>query len=95
MSLFQFMESVATVIPDKWKRVGVALGLSQAQINAIDAQHRGDPLDCFAEVFHLWQQLSTTQQPVSWTTLVTVLCSRTVGEERLAGDLQEHFIDNH
>ena len=88
------MESVATVIPDKWRRVGVTIGLSQAQVNAIDAQHRGDPLDCFAEVFHLWQQLSTPQQPVSWTTLVTVLRSCTVGEEHLAGVLQEHFIDN-
>ena len=90
MSLFQFIENVATVIPDKWKRVGVVLGLSQAQINAIDAQHRGVPLDCFAEVFQ-----STPQQPVSWTTLVTVLRSRTVGEELLAGNLQEYFIDNH
>ena len=88
------MESVATVIPDKWKRVGMALGLSQAQINAIDAQHRGDPLDCFAEVFHLWQQLSTPQQPVSWSTVVTVLNSRTVGEESLAGFLQENFINS-
>ena len=89
------MESVATVIPDKWKRVGMALGLSQAQINAINKHHLADPLDCFAEVFHLWQQLSTSQQPVNWTTLVTVLCSRTVGEEHLADNLQEHFIDNH
>ena len=88
------MESVATVIPDKWKRVGVALGISQAQINAIDAQHRGDSLNCFAEVFHLWQQLSTPQQPVSWSTLVTVLNSRTVQEESLASFLQENFINN-
>ena len=87
------MESVATVIPDKWKRVGMALGLSQAQIIAIDAQHWGDSLNCFAEVFHLWQQLSTPQQPVSWSTLVTVLNSHTVGEERLAGFIQENFID--
>ena len=50
MSLFQFMEGVATVIPDKWKRVDVALRLSLAQVNGIDAQHWGDPLDCFAEV---------------------------------------------
>ena len=88
------MESVATSIPDKWWRVGVALGLSQAQINAIDQQHRGEPIACFAEVFHHWQQLSTSQQPVNWTTLVAVLHSRTVGENQLANFLQETFIDN-
>ena len=86
------MESVATVIPDKWKRVGVALGLSQAQVNAIEKHRLADPLDCFAEVFHLWQQLSTPQQPVNWSTLVTVLNSRIVGEERLADFIQENFV---
>ena len=88
------MESVATVIPDKWKRVGVALGLSQAQINAVEEHRLANPLACFAEVFHLWQQLSTPQQPVSWSTLVTVLNSRTVEEKCLASFLQETFIDN-
>ena len=91
--LSQFVERVATKIPDKWRRVGVALNLSQAQLNAIEKQHRGDPLDCFAEVFNHWQQLSTPQQPVSWTTLVAVLRSDTVGEESLAAFIQQTFID--
>ena len=36
VSLFQFMENVAVKIPSKWKRVGVAFGLNQSQIDAID-----------------------------------------------------------
>ena len=79
-------------IPDKWKRVGVALNLSQAHINAIDTQHRGDSLHCFAEVFHQWQRFHNPDQPVSWTTLVDVLQSRLVGDTRLAEKIKKEFI---
>ena len=95
ISLFQFTESVAAVIPDKWRRVGLALGLTQAQLNAIDDQHRGKSLESFAEVFSMWQQLATPDNnPVKWSTLVRVLKSRTVGEETLAKSIQSNFIDN-
>ena len=40
-----FMENVASMIPDKWKRIGIAVGVSQVQINAIDAQYHGDALN--------------------------------------------------
>ena len=56
VSLFMFMENVSPMILDKWKRIGIAVGVSQAQINAIDAQHCGDTLNCFAEIFTCWQQ---------------------------------------
>ena len=95
MSLFQFMETVASAIPDKWKRVGLALGLNQEHISGIDAENGGNCLKCFAEVFNLWQQLSTRQQPVSWTTLVTVLRSQHVDEECLANNIEKTFIGNN
>ena len=86
---------MAAKIPSKWKRVGVALGLNQSQIDSIEKQRLADPIDCYSDVFRLWQQLSTPQQPVSWTTLVTVLRSRTVGEEHLAEFVQQTFVGNN
>ena len=95
ISLFQFTESVAAVIPDKWRRVGLVLGVTQAQLNAIEKQHRGDPLDSFTEVFSMWQQLATPDNnPVKWSTLVNVLKSRTVAEETLAELIRSKFLDN-
>ena len=94
MSLFQFIESVAIKIPSKWKRVGVALGLTQQQIDSIEKLRLSDPIGCFSEVFTLWQQQSIPQQPVSWTTLVTVLRCQSVGEEALADFLQQRFVGN-
>ena len=92
VSLFQFMESVAIKIPSKWKVVGLALGLSQSQIDDIEKERSADPLGCFSDVFRHRQQLSPPQQPMSWTTLTTVLCSESVGETGLADSLRESFI---
>ena len=95
MSLFRFMENVATVIPKKWRRVGMTLGIRQAQLDTIEKRHLAIPLECFTDVFNYWQQLSfTCQQPVGWTTLVTVLRSQRVDEELLADFIQETFIGN-
>ena len=95
VSLFQFSETMAHAIPNKWKRVGLALGLSQEHISGIDAESGKDPLKCFTEVFNIWQQLSIPQQPVSWTTVVSVLRSQHVDEELLANDIEETFIGNN
>ena len=84
VSRFQFMEAVASKIPSKWKRVGVSLGMDQSQLDGIDQHRRGDPLECFSDVFTYWQQQSTPQSPANWATLVTVLRSNYVGEEELS-----------
>ena len=88
VSLFQFNESVASKIPSKWKRVGVALGLTQSRIDAIDNHRRGDPFECFSDVFKYWQSESTPEQPANWAFLISVLRSYTVGEETLAEHIQ-------
>ena len=95
VSLFQFIEHVAVKIPLKWKSVGVALGLSQSQIDAIERQWLTNPLNSYSDVFSYWQQLSTTWQPVSWNALANVLRSRTVGEESLADFIQKAFVGNN
>ena len=92
VSLFQFNEYVGSKIPSKWKRVGVALGLSQAQIDAIDCHRRGDPFECFSDVFKYWQNESTPERPANWATLISVLQSNTVGEEALAEHVQSTLI---
>ena len=91
VSLFEFNEYVASKIPNKWRRVGVALGLSQALIDAIDDRHRGEFFKCFSDVFKYWQSESTPERPANWATLISVLRSNTVGEEALAEYIRVHF----
>ena len=92
VSRFQFMESVASKIPSKWKRVGVSLGMDQSQLDAINMHRLADPLECFSDVFTYWQQQSTPQSPANWATLVTVLRSNYVGEEELSDTIQNTFM---
>ena len=53
------MESVASKIPAKWRRVGVSLEISMGVLDGIEKHRRGDPLECFSDVFTYWQQQST------------------------------------
>ena len=92
MSFIQFMGTVATEIPSKWKRMGVAVGMSQSQIDEVDDHRRGKSFDCFCDVFKHWQNTSTPEKPANWTSLVTVLRSRIVYEEALAERIQKTFL---
>ena len=92
VSLMQFMETVATEIPSKWKRMAVAMGMSQSQIDAVDVHRRGQTFECFIDVFEHWQDTSTPELPANWASLVTVLRSRIVGEEALAEHIQKTFM---
>ena len=78
------MESVASKIPAKWRRVGVSLGISMGVLNGFDQHRHGDPIACFEDVFTCWQQQSTPQSPADWDTIVTVLRSNYVGENNLS-----------
>ena len=86
------MDTVATEIPSKWKRMGVAVGMSQSQIDAVDTHRRGQTFDCFSDVFKYWQDASTPEQPANWASLITVLRSRIVGEEALAEHIKKTFM---
>ena len=81
---------VAAVIPDKWKKVAVQLGLGMSEIRAIQ-RNEHDCFDQFMAVFEHWKQ--THCKPFTWGTLVTVLYSHSVNEPILAGQLQQEF--NH
>ena len=79
---------VAAVIPDKWKKVAVQLGLGMSEIRAIQ-RNEDDCFDQFMAVLEHWEH--THCKPFTWGTLVTVLHSHSVNEPRLARKLQQEF----
>ena len=83
------METVANKIPAKWRRLGMSLGIEVAVLDGFEKHRRGDPLECFGDVFTYWQQQSTPQNPANWATLVDVLRSNYVGEEELSDTIQK------
>ena len=93
VSLFLFMEHVASKIVSKWRRVGIALKLDMSLLDAIEDQRRGRAFDCFSEVYKYWQQQSSPERPVNWASIVAALRSQSVGEERLADVIEATFMN--
>ena len=86
-SLQHLMEKVAAVIPSKYEMVGLQLGLTLAQLQAIRPQHQslGDYHRAFGEIFNEWRRRGSP--PYTWGTLTGVLRSASVGEVLLSEQL--------
>ena len=80
--LSDLMNEVAAVIPNKWQQVGIVLNVSDGDLSCfvqLDSQK------CFISVFTTWRNKETS--PYTWQTVVKALQSPTVGENKLAKDI--------
>ena len=75
------MEEVMDMAP-KWNQLGLALGLSAAELNTISSMCHTDPTACLREMLHAWlQQRHDTikfGQP-SWRVLCKAIHTRVGG----------------
>ena len=82
------MSDVASVIPAKWRGVGIQLVLPQGILDSIQHKYAGKPEEnnlSFEMVFYTWK--NQAQRPFTWETIVDVLKVPAVGENRLADEL--------
>ena len=70
----------------KWYRFGLQLDIPSSILADIDKSCRGDSFVAFNRVMQEW--LNQQKEP-SWAAIVVALRSRTVGEPRLADNLQD------
>ena len=80
---------VAAVVSVSWKNIAVQLELSAADIGHIEKEEGGKVVDCFREVFILWERKDT--RPYTWATMIAVLKSGCVGENRIANKLEMKY----
>lgn len=85
-----FLERVASVLPTKWKSIGLHLQLPKEIIEHIAKRHPGSPRHCYTDIFVLWRKIHSASRPVNWATLIDVL--RTLGENELAQNLEDEFV---
>ena len=83
------MNLVAAVLPAKWRLVGVQLGLSTAKLDEIESHPPHDCKRFFSSVFSEWESQDTL--PYTWATMVRVLQSPSVEENRVAEDIKLCF----
>ena len=83
----ELLRRVASRATDKWKRVGLDLGIEQHQLNTISQCHHQDAIECYAEVFSLWQKKA--DPPFTWATIIDTLRSPIVEENALAQEIED------
>lgn len=81
---------MAAEIPAKWYEFGEQLDIKPSILDGFKLQNIGDNLKCFSNVIDKWK-ISQTRTPISWATVVDVLKSPSIGEQKLAKEI----IDKH
>ena len=76
-------------ISHKWHDLGLRLELKEGTLKAIESNYPKNSQDCLREMLSTWLKV---EPRASWRTLCAALRSRTVGEEKLAGDLVAKYV---
>ena len=81
------MNCVAAKIPEKWREVGIGLGLDSTDISRIEADVptlKSTP--CYLAVFYAWQNKGTKEY--TWDTLLKALRTPLVNASQLASTIE-------
>ena len=84
------MNFVAAKIPEKWREVGIGLGLDSADISRIEADiptHKSTP--CYLAVFDTWKNKGT--KDYTWDTLLKALKTPLVDAQKLASTIESRL----
>lgn len=82
------MNEVAAEIPNRWRDVGIQLGVNHGVLEGIATISLGDTNQCYSNVFIRWKNQHLETHPYTWSTIVQALESRAVGEKRLASRIK-------
>ena len=92
--LADLMNEVAAEIPGKWRDVGLQLGMDHGVLEGIATISPGDINHCYSNVFTRWKNQKSQTYPYTWSTIVQVLKTRAVGEDRLADKIKNELTDH-
>jgi hypothetical protein len=66
---FYLMEKIET----KWRDIGQVAGLSLAQLESIEIEHREKPTECCRAVLGKWLENPPKEYPITWDGLIELL----------------------
>ena len=76
-------------ISHKWHDIGLRLELEEGTLKAIESDYPKNAQDCLREMLSTWLKV---EPRATWRTLCAALCSRTVGEEKLASNMLAKYV---
>ena len=78
---------MATEAKDKWRLVGIELGMKRDQLDVISEEK--NPIIRYSEMFSQWEKKADSDFPFSWRTILNALESPIVEENSLATKIKE------
>ena len=82
------LEQVSSI----WVRVGIHLLLPVWRIESIEKNNRGQCYECLMSVLEHWRNSANTKSPFSWETIIAVLRSKSIGNHRLADEIECKYV---
>ena len=87
LDIRQFLNRVAIEARDKWRHVGIELGMKRDQLDVISEEK--NPILRYSKVFSQWEKKADPDFPFNWRTILNALKSPIVGENKLAMKIEE------
>ena len=82
-------EKVTPYVHPKWYHIGIQLGLKPVTLNSIEIKYPHDILRRLDEVFYEW--ICRSEEDPTWMVLTETLRLDSIGEEKLANELEKSF----
>ena len=74
-----------------WELVGIQLLVPDWKLGIVERENRGQCKECLMKVLEYWRKHAGPKNPFSWETIVTILKSRSIGNIRLAEDIEQKY----
>ena len=87
------MVEALTDIKIKWFRIGLQLGLSVSVLDCIEERFSTNYDKALYEMLKEWLK-HVSDEPHTWKTIVEVLRLKSVGERKVADDIDSKYIKN-
>ena len=78
---------MASKSKDKWRLVGIGLGIEEDQLDVISDEK--DPILRYSKVFSQWKRKADPKFLFNWRTILNVLRSPIIEENSLAKEIEE------
>ena len=88
-TLPDFFEHVASTIPAKYFKFGLAIGVKSPALKGYQTVHNHNQLRCFESIFNDWKNQVPGLKPFKWSSAVAALQTKTVGENTKANKIKE------
>ena len=86
----QHVRSVIWESRNRWKDIGLSLGMKYHDLDCICTKHRENPDECFTEMLHKW----ISSNGATWAGVARALKHKTVGYEQLAETIELNLRQN-